>query len=316
MRRCAVIDVGSNSLLLLVAEEAPGGRGRVLAERAVVTRLGEKLRQTGELAAEAMERSLEELGRFAALARSLHVDEPIAVGTACLRRARNAATFLAQAEQRHGLRIQVISGDEEARLSYLAGRSVLASSAAAGPAAGGLLAVVDVGGGSTELAIGAGPRIVERHSLELGVLRLSEERLTADPVPPAVLQQTLEELRAFLAEQLGGLPAAAAAVGVGGTFTTMAAVELGLMRYDPGRVHGARLDRAALARQLELYRAATLAERRALPGMQPGRAEVVLAGAAIAVALLERLGLPFLTVSDHGLRHALLAERCGLGVRP
>ena len=293
----AAIDVGSNSVKLVLAEDL----ATPLLDTLAVTGLGEGLGRSGCLSEAAMARTLDALAALVSAARAQGATEFAAVGTAALRGAANAEDFVARARERCGLAIAVIPGDEEARLAFLAARS------GAGAPPGACL-VFDIGGGSTECIAGEGDRMGERFSLELGCLRLSEEFQREDPVPPAALTAML----AACAERLAPLvPGSGALVGIGGTATSLGTVALGEADWRPQRVEGLTLARAEIERQVELYRRLSVAERAALPGLMPERAPVILAGAAIVLALMRRRGAEQLQLSARALRHGLWLDRWG-----
>jgi exopolyphosphatase/guanosine-5'-triphosphate,3'-diphosphate pyrophosphatase len=300
-RRYAAIDVGTNSVKLHVGERAADGTWRAVADRSEITRLGEGLEASGRLAPAASERTVEAIAALAAEARRLGAEALVAVGTAGLRRAADSAAFVAAVEARCGVRVEVVSGEEEARLSFLAAASSL------GPVEGPLV-VFETGGGSTQFTFGHGGRVDERFSVDVGAVRFAE-RFGLDG---AVSAEQLHAALAAVGEELGRLDGREPPdelVGMGGALTNLAAVKHELPAYDAEVVQGTVLDRAELDRQLELYRTRTADERRTIPGLQPKRAEVILAGACIVRTVLERLGRESLTVSDRGLRHRLLVER-------
>jgi exopolyphosphatase/guanosine-5'-triphosphate,3'-diphosphate pyrophosphatase len=302
--RGAVIDVGTNSVKLHVAERVPRG-WRTLDDRAVVTRLGEGLREGGPLAPAAVARTVDAVCDLVREARRAGAGDVVAVGTAGLRMASDPAALTDAVRERSGVAVEVIGGEEESRLGYLA------ATAAAGPASGTVL-VFETGGGSSQFTFGAGDRIDERFSIDVGAVGLTERFGLAGRVSPAVLVQA----RAFVTGSLGRLaerPRPDALVGIGGALTNLAAVRHGLARYDPAVVEGTVLDLAEIDRQIERYRALTADERRGITGLQPGRAEVILAGALVVRAVLDALGRHAITVSDRGLRHALLSERFAAG---
>ena len=301
MTRYATIDVGSNSALIHVAERRGDGSFEVLADRSEVCRLGEGLRASGRFSPEAMDRTAAALGSFMALARQHEVSEIAAVGTMALRNAANAAAFVERMRAELGLEIQVIEGEEEARLSFLAVRSGLA-------AAPRKLAIFDVGGGSTEFIFGSAGRIEDKFSLDVGALRLTEQYLDSDPVAAERVAALLTDLDA----ELGRLQASPETlVGMGGAITNMAAVYHGMTSYDPSIIQGTELRRDEIERQVALYTRLPIAGRRQLPGLQPKRADTILAGAAIVATVMRRLGTDRVIVSDRGLRHGLLADRFG-----
>lgn len=304
-RRVAVIDVGTNTVLLLVAERRDGSFAAV-RERAEITRLGRGVDRSGELAPDAIRETARVLARFAAEARGLGAADIACVATSAARDARNGAAFFEAARAAAGVAPEVVSGDEEARLVH-------ASAWRDFGAPGRTLAVLDVGGGSTEFTWGDGPSARQRQSLQLGAVRLTERCPVADPMGPA----GLEVLRAAAAGALRGLarlaPALAGArlVAVAGTVTTLAAVEQALPAYDAGRVHGSTLALGRLEALLERMAGLTVEARRRLPGMEPKRADVIVAGGAIVVEAMRAAGFGELTVSDRGVRWGLLWDRFG-----
>jgi exopolyphosphatase/guanosine-5'-triphosphate,3'-diphosphate pyrophosphatase len=226
-----------------------------------------------------------------------------AVGTAGLRAAQNSAEFVGSVQARCGIPIEVISGDEEARLAYRAATSGLGRS-------GGAVVVFDSGGGSSQFTFGQDDHIDDRFSVEVGAVRFTERHALDGVVSEQELGAAKDAIAAALV-RLDGRPAPDAVVAMGGTVTNLAAVKHNLARYDPDVVQGSVLDCAEIDRQIELYRTRTADERRQIVGLQPKRAEVILAGACIVRTVLAKLGREALQVSDRGLRHGLLAERFG-----
>jgi exopolyphosphatase/guanosine-5'-triphosphate,3'-diphosphate pyrophosphatase len=225
-----------------------------------------------------------------------------------MRIASNPEELVDAVQERCGVGVEVISGDEEARLAYLAATSEL-------DLAAGTLAVFDTGGGSTEFTFGRPGRVEERFSLDVGAAPLTDEFGLAGPVT----DEQLEAAFGVIAEQLARLDGRsnpARLVGLGGALTNLASVQHGLETYDSDIVQGSVLDRAEVERQIALYRARTTEQRREIVGLQPGRAEVILAGACIVRTVLDKLGCEELTVSDRGLRHGLILERFSAAPRP
>jgi exopolyphosphatase / guanosine-5'-triphosphate,3'-diphosphate pyrophosphatase len=238
---------------------------------------------------------------MAAEARDDGVDALAAVGTAGLRIAPNAAELLDAVRERAGVEVEVISGEEESRLAFLAVKAGLGL-------APGSIVVFDTGGGSSQFTFGHGEQVDERFSVDVGAARFTERFGLAGAVSAEQLEAALAAIAADLG-RLDGRPAPDALVGMGGAVTNLAAVKHGLAAYDPDVVQGTVLDRAEVERQLELYRTRPADERRAIVGLQPNRAEVILAGACIVRTVMEKLGRDALTVSDRGLRHGVLLER-------
>ena len=298
-----MLDVGTNSVKFHVGELSADGIWRTVVDRAEVTRLGEGLDENGRLGAEPMRRTAEAIAAMVGEAREQGVEEIAAVGTAGLRIAPNAADLIDAVRSETGVEIEVIPGEEEARLAYLAVRAGL------GPVAGALV-VFDTGGGSSQFTFGHGDQVDEQFSVNVGAARFTERYGLDRAVPDSVVQEARDGIAADL-EHLDGRPAPDRLVGMGGAVTNMAAVKLKLAAYDPDAVQGVTLDAAEIDRQIELYRIRDADERRAITGLQPNRAAVILAGACIVRTVLAKLECDTLTVSDRGLRHGVLVERFG-----
>jgi exopolyphosphatase / guanosine-5'-triphosphate,3'-diphosphate pyrophosphatase len=301
--RYAVIDAGTNSIKFHVAERASDGTWRAIADRAEITRLGEGLDDTHRISDAALARATAAITGMVAEARKLGALAIVAVGTAGLRIAENGGRVVDEIEARTGIRIEVISGEEEARLAYVAAKAGLGL-------ASGSLVVFDTGGGSSQFTFGRDSDVVERFSVDVGAVRYTERFRLDQAVSADVLQDALAAISRDLS-RLDGRPAPDALAAMGGATTNIAAVRHGLARYDPDVVQGTVLDRAEIDRQIELYRSMDADARRGIVGLQPKRAEVILAGACIIRTVMEKLGKTTLTVSDRGLRHGVMAERFG-----
>jgi len=303
VRRLAAIDLGTNTVRLIVVE-ASGAEWRSLHEEQRVTRLGEGQAGTGILQPAAMGRTAEVVAAFCRRAEDLGVRDVRIVATSAVREAANGAEFLALVRSTSGRQVRVISGDEEARLTLLGVAEGL-------PDLKGEFLLFDIGGGSTEFVLSRGGRAPKAVSVKLGVVELAERFMDQGPVDHTRYDAMAAEVRARLAAGLKepilrhGAPAL---VGSAGTVTTLAALDLGLGSYDPGRVHGHRLTRAAAAGLSTRLEALSLAERAALPCLEPGRADLIVPGAAICLEALDRLGFDALVVSDRGLREGILCE--------
>jgi len=304
-RRFAVVDVGSNSVKLHVGERRADGSWRTIADRAVVTRLGEGLARLGRLDAAPIERTVDALVTMVAEARREGAEAIEAVGTAALRLAPNAGELLAAGQARCGVAVQILPADEEARLAYVAATSGLQRLP-------DRLVVFDTGGASSQFTFGDGEGVQERFSLDVGAAGFTERYGLDDPVRRDGLDAALAAIAGDLT-RLDGRAVPDVVVAMGGAVTNLAAVKHELVDYDADLVHGTVLDRDEIDRQIELYRARTAAQRRELAGLQPARAEVILAGACIVRTVLEKLRCDSLTVCDRGLRHGVLAERFMLG---
>jgi exopolyphosphatase/guanosine-5'-triphosphate,3'-diphosphate pyrophosphatase len=301
--RYAVIDVGTNSVKFHVAERQADGSWRPIVDRAEITRLGEGLEEAGEIIPEALERTIVAIHDMVDEAKREGAQAIAAVGTAGLRIARNSADVLASVRRRTGVDIDVISGEDESRLAYLAAQSGLG-------VAKGTVVVFDTGGGSSQFTFGEGARVDERFSVDVGAVRFTEQFGLDKSVSAEVVERALEAIGADL-DRLDGRPRPEAVVGMGGAVTNMAAVKHGLTTYDPDVVQGTVLDVGELERQITMYRERDADGRRQIAGLQPKRAEVILAGALVVRTVLRKLDQSSLTVSDRGLRHGVLAERFG-----
>jgi exopolyphosphatase/guanosine-5'-triphosphate,3'-diphosphate pyrophosphatase len=301
--RFAVIDTGTNSIKFHLAERDTAGNWRTLVDRAEMTRLGEDLERTQVISEAALERTVAAIAEMAAEAKRHGVLALAAVGTAGLRIASNGAEAVAAIQARTGVQIEVISGEDEARLAYMAAKAGLGMTA-------GSLVVFDTGGGSSQFSFGHGSCVDERFSVEVGAVRYTERFKLDGVVSPEVLREAMAAISADLS-RIAGRPVPDALAAMGGAVTNLTAVKHQLAKYDPSVVQGTVLDRAEIDRQIELYRSRDAEARRAIVGLQPKRAEVILAGACIVRTVMEKLGKDALTVSDRGLRHGVLAERFG-----
>jgi exopolyphosphatase / guanosine-5'-triphosphate,3'-diphosphate pyrophosphatase len=301
--RQAVIDVGTNSVKFHVGELHEDGIWSTVVDRAEVTRLGEGISKSGAIAPAAIERTVEAIAGMTTEAARLGASGITAVGTMGLRTARNSKDFLELVKQRCDLTIEVISGEDEGRIAYLAVLSGL------GLARGDLI-IFDTGGGSSQFTFGRGTHVDRQFSLNVGAVRFTETYHLDQAVSPDILQQARSAIAADLSP-LDDAPKPEGLVGMGGSVTNMTAVMLGMATYDPDRVQGAVVDREEVERQIERYRAVPAEERRQIAGLQPRRAEVILAGACIVAAIMEKLSSTSLSVSDRGLRHGVLLDRFG-----
>jgi exopolyphosphatase/guanosine-5'-triphosphate,3'-diphosphate pyrophosphatase len=300
--RYAVIDIGTNSVKFHIGERRADGTWTSIADRAEVTRLGEGLDATGgSFTPDAMQRTVEAIAGMAAQAQREGATAVAAVGTMGVRTASNSGDLVASIERRCGIRIEILPGGEEARLGYLAVKSGLGLGS-------GSLVVFDTGGGSTQFTCGRGDAVTEQFSVNVGAVRFAEDHGLRDVVSPADLHRAMDAI----GTELSRLDVAAAPdvlIGMGGAVTNLTAVMLALRVYDPEAVQGARLTAREVERQIELYRSHSTEERRGIVGLQPKRAEVILAGACIVRTVMNKLGKDVLTVSDRGLRHGLLVDR-------
>jgi exopolyphosphatase/guanosine-5'-triphosphate,3'-diphosphate pyrophosphatase len=299
--RYAVIDAGTNSIKFHIGERDIEGRWRTVVDRAELTRLGEGLEQQGVIIDAALERTAAAIADMADEAKRHGVRAIAAVGTAGLRIALNGSAVVAAIQARTGVHIEVISGEEESRLAYLAAKSGLGLKT-------GSLVVFDTGGGSSQFTFGHDASVDERFSVDVGAVRYTERYGLDRAVAPEVLGEAMAAIAADLA-RIDGRPVPDALVAMGGAVTNITAVSHRLATYDPAVIQGSVLDRAEIDRQIELYRSLDADARRTIVGLQPKRAEVILAGACIVRTVMEKLGKDSFAVSDRGLRHGVLAER-------
>jgi exopolyphosphatase/guanosine-5'-triphosphate,3'-diphosphate pyrophosphatase len=299
----ATVDLGTNTVRLLVVEPA-GATWRTLEQTQRVTRLGEGQGATGRLAPEPMRRTAAAVAEFSRAARALGADRVRIVATSAVREAVNREEFVARLERESGERVEVVSGEEEARLTLKGVASGL-------PGLGGSFVLFDIGGGSTEFVLARDGAPAAAVSLRLGVVTLQEEWGEPGPVRWGRFARLREHVERRLAVEVPAAIAGAAAaqlVGTAGTVTTLAALDLGLRAYDPAAVHGHRLGRAAVERQLARLGALDVEARALLPCLEPGRADVIIPGIAICLAAMARLGRDTVVVSDRGLREGILCE--------
>lgn len=306
MTRFATLDIGTNTVLMLVAE-ARGGQFVPVVERGEITRLGRGVDLTRRLDPAAMDQTVAALSRFADEARALGVAGMACVATSAARDAQNGEDFLGRVRRDAGIVPEIISGDLEALLSYEAARRDLG---AQNP-----LVVLDIGAGSTELVFGESGRVTFERSFDLGSVRLTERHVRGDP-PSAPERREIERALDEAFAPLPAPPAGFTFVGVAGTVTTLCAVARGIDSLDPTQVHLARLSSDEVRRTCDRLFALPLAERKKLPGMPEKRADVIAAGSLVLERALARLGATGLVVSDHGLRWGLLYHRFGAALAP
>ncbi len=301
-KRFATIDIGTNSVLMLVVEAVGSDLHRVV-DRAVITRLGRGVDRAGHLEAEASRRTLECLQSYADELKQLQVSNCHAVGTSALRDAAGGDEFLNHAERILGTRPRVLTGQQEADLSF--------GGALSGLNFAGKATVFDVGGGSTEIISGdasdGSVRIADAISLNIGAVRLHERHVSHDPPLPEELRAVKQDVRKHLPDsaRYGGSPLV---VGVAGTVTTLFAVSKKLQHYQGDQVHGQRLSREEIANWTSVLGAMSLAERCNVPGLDPRRADVVVTGAVVVGEVMDWLQANAIIVSDRGLRWGLAEQ--------
>jgi exopolyphosphatase / guanosine-5'-triphosphate,3'-diphosphate pyrophosphatase len=294
--RVAVVDIGTNSTRLLIADVGPAGLAEHRRET-TVTRLGEDVDATGRLGDAPQARVHAALGRYAAAIAEAGCEASIAVLTSAVRDSANGAGFARAVTERHGLDARILGGDEEAALTF-------AGATATRPAGDHAeLVVVDIGGGSTELVCGADGRLGFHTSTQIGVVRHSERHLHSDPPAPAELAALARDAGETIAAAVPTAvrERAAAAVAVAGTATSCAAIDLGLDPYDAARVEGHVLARARIGALLAQLAALPLERCRAVRGLHPDRAPTIVAGVVVLGVVLDAFGLDSVAVSDRDI---------------
>ena len=298
--RAASIDIGTNTILLHIAE-VEGEKLKPLFEMETIVRLGEGLQKNRVILPEAMKRGLKTLSHYLRRCQAMRAEKIFAVGTSALREAKNSGDFLSLVKGKLSLSIEIISGEEEAHLSFLAVAKDLQDQNKS-------IIVVDVGGGSTEFILGKGTLIEQSVSLPLGSVRFTEQFLHSDPVKENEWEKMEGEIRKLLTDiPHSGEPFSM--VAVGGTATTLASVEQGLKEFEIEKIHYFILTKEAIGKQLLLYSSRTLDERKKIHGLPSNRADVVLAGGAILYMSMDELNCPSVLVSCHGIRYGLLYQR-------
>ncbi len=299
MKTAAVLDIGSNTILLTVGKRCPNGEIEIILDRGEIARLSEGLQDGGPLQAAARARALQTLRQFKNIAEEKEATQMVAAGTAAFRRASDGKQFAEEIQKQLKIPVKILSGEEEARYSYQSAQ--LDFSKKYGP-----IGMIDVGGGSTEFVFGEkGPN----DSLPLGTVRMTEDFISAHPISDSEWDILQKEIQNILRDNLKKMPHSPTTwVAVAATPASLAAVYLRLPHYQPERVHGLKLNGKELGELVERLRKASMPERLAMPGMDPKRAELLPVGGLILWKSMEFLGLREIIVSDHGLRYGLLAE--------
>ena len=301
--RVAAVDLGTNSTRLLVAD-VEDGRLDEVARRLKITRLGEGVDERKRLLPAPIARVRNVLTDFRREAERLGAERTLAVATSAVRDAENGEAFLGEVEWSYGFQTRLLSGDEEAQLTFRGvstGRDVAEDTL-----------VIDIGGGSTELVVGRPDGLRFHDSLDLGAVRLTERFLHSDPSADDELDACAAAVRGLLDERVPQEVRPQTAIGVAGTITSIAALDLGLAEYDPDRVHGHRLSREGVVTQLERLASLPLAERREIPALDPDRAPVIVAGTVILREVLDHFDLDGLEASERDILDGAALEAAAL----
>jgi len=294
----AAIDCGTNSTRLLISEG-----GRTLDRQMVITRLGRGVDATGRLDPEAIERTVGVLRRYASAMGDHGATAVRITATSAARDAANAEVFFDAAEAVIGTRPELLSGKEEGALSFAGATADL------DPSQGPFL-VVDIGGGSTECMVGT-DRVEAVRSFDIGCVRLTEKHLASDPPAPEELSNAIAEAQGWFDDLLREVPGATRArtvVGLAGTISTVAAVEIGMVEWDRDVIHHFRLTRAAIEDVFRTLATEPLVDRRHNPGLEAARADVIVGGCCALVALVRTLGIDEVLVSESDILDGLVAS--------
>jgi len=295
----AVIDIGTNSIKFCIVKKHNGNLIPIL-DSVYATRIGENFRQTGEISSEAMERNIHVIQKLCEQSRQSGVSRIIAIGTMIFRSAINADIFIYKVQSFCGINIHVLSGDEEARFSYMAAMSSIHNIS-------GNICVMDTGGGSTELTFGKNNNISKSLSFDIGAVLLTESFCINDPVKEQDLKMMWHHIQQTInlyeiAQAINKL------IGSCGAITTMAAVKYRLSKYDSDVIHGSILTQNDVLNQIDLYASKTIHQRRQIIGIQSGRADIALAGACIVKYVMEQLQCNQIIVCDRGVRYGVVYE--------
>ena len=297
-RRVAAVDCGTNSIRLLIADVDPDRATLTDVDRRMeIVRLGQGVDTTGRLAPDALDRTLTALSGYAALVRDQGAEAVRMVATSATRDAANADEFVRRVTEVLGTGPEVLSGDGEARLSFLGATAEL------DPQVPSPYLVVDIGGGSTEFVLGADGEVTSALSVDIGCVRMTERHLRADPPSGAQIAAATADIDAAIASAAAVVDTTQARtlVGLAGSVTTVAGIALDLPGYDPARLHHARISAAQVHEVTTRLLAQTRAERARIPVMHPGRIDVIGAGALILDRLMIQLGLAEVLVSEHDI---------------
>jgi exopolyphosphatase/guanosine-5'-triphosphate,3'-diphosphate pyrophosphatase len=291
-KRVAVIDVGTNSTRLLVADVTGGGVSEV-ERRSTVTRLGRGVDLSGHLSTEAIEDVCAAIAEYVRVLEGLGAEKVDVIATSAVRDADNGGAFIAELRERFALSARVLDGEEEARLTYLGATSERLPTRPT--------LVVDIGGGSTELIVGRGAEIEFHTSLQAGVVRHTERHIATDPPTAVELESLAADIRVQIAGRVPDGLVAEEGIAVAGTPTSLASIEMELDPYDPGRVHGHELVLPSIQRMLSRLASSPLSNRAQIIGLHADRAPTIVAGVVILIEAMRAFGLSRITVSEHDI---------------
>ncbi len=303
--RMSAIDIGTNTILMLIADVNSTGEIRIVRDEHAIARLGKGVDERRMILPETFDRVLHYLTEYKRIHENEHSQRMIACGTSALRDAANSKEFIDFIRARLGFELSILSGDEEASLTYLGGVSEFIEADKEQ-----LFLVLDIGGGSTEIVTGTSSTIRSKVSLEVGSVRLMERFLKTSPPHPA----GFEEAQQFVRDHLRTLTEPeekTRCIGVAGTLTTLAAIDLRLSTYDRERVSGHVLTLNVIESIFELLKGKSLEELKAIRQILPERADIILAGILILIEVMKKIGAIQITASDRGLRYGILMKEAG-----
>jgi exopolyphosphatase/guanosine-5'-triphosphate,3'-diphosphate pyrophosphatase len=296
--------MGTNSTRLLVGD-VEDGEVKELERRSTVTRLGRGVDTSRQLATEAIEDVVSAVGEYIKLYEPLEPDVVLALATSAVRDAENSGAFIAELRERFALNARILTGEEEARLTYVG--------AVAGRAPSDGTLVIDIGGGSTEIVVGSGREMAFHTSLQLGTVRHTERHIRNDPPTAPELEALAEDIRKQLFAELAAADffEIHTGIAVAGTPTSLAAIDQELDPYDPERVHGYVLSLDAIQHMYSMLSGKSLEERLKVPGLHPGRAPTIVAGVVILIQAMRAFGLQEIEVSEHDILYGAALEAVG-----
>jgi len=310
VHRVCLVDVGTNSVRMMVADVSNQRISSVILTDGKITRLGEGLHETGVIGEAPLSRTIELIAQFVSTAASFRPDIVRLIGTSAVRQAKNQGDVLNRVLEATGIPLEVIGGETEAVWTY---HGALGNLFDLTPP----YLVIDIGGGSTELIYGETlTESLRAFSVEVGVVTLSERMIHSDPPKEEELSQARNEVRrafdGIISKLLPFLTSSVTCVGTAGTVTTLMAFSMGMSLYDPRKIHGHGLQRSRVSDLVGQLSRLTLSERLKLPGIEKGREDLILAGGIILEVLMEQLNLAGLIVSDSGLREGALLKTASL----
>lgn len=302
VKRLSAIDIGTNTILMLIADVDSTGEIRVVRDEHVIARLGKGVDNNRIILPETFERVFGYLTEYKRIHENEHSERMIACGTSALRDAANSREFIQFIRTKIGIDITILSGDEEADLTYLGGVSEFV-----GPDRAQQFVVLDIGGGSTEVVLGKSLNVESKVSLNIGSVRLTERFLKTSPPLPSGLKEAQEYIRVHV-RALADLAKGTQCIGVAGTLITLAAIDLQLQTYERNRVSGHVLALAVIESIFDRLKGKRLEELKAIPQILPQRADIILAGIMILLEVMKKIGVEQITVSDRGLRYGILMK--------